>query len=503
MCLIKLNQVIFKTCKHSVSLSFLSILAAGMFFRIYNLLFFHPMTADECVYTQAVFAITKGYMPYRDIFVAHPLVYFYIEYPFMCLFPSLLSARLVSVLLSLGVMLLTFYIAKSLYSREVALLAMALFAFSPYTIYYNKLAIVENAVLFFVTLSLYFFFKYYKFGRGRDLFFCGFLSGIAFISKYSALVVIIVIVFFVALKDFKRLGNFIGATSLMPSLFLLLLVLSNVHNYWFAQTVVFQIIRFGFPLHMKLFELGFFLALSSPLFVAATPIITFKKSKEDFMMILLYIIPFMLILLGKVIINHYFLMLLPILCIIGARSLHQYICYKKGKKMYITTAAIVSIFVVHFFITSSLFVGSPSSELAVRAKMEVADYIRNITADNDKIWTTEADIAFFATRLIISPNSTIWKYQGFYEDVWGFFGTSYIGGFAGYSNGLITLNEIRQALDVERPKVIVIMRNKIADNLIWNGINTPNYHEDGLAEYILTNYRLSFTHHNIDVYVIK
>jgi hypothetical protein len=58
-------------------------------------------------------------------------------------------------------------------------------------------------------------------------------------------------------------------------------------------------------------------------------------------------------------------------------------------------------------------------EFGVRTKMEVAEYIRNITKEDDKIWTTEADIAFFAQRLIVTPNSTMWKYQGFYEDVWG------------------------------------------------------------------------------------
>jgi len=46
--------------------------------------------------------------------------------------------------------------------------------------------------------------------------------------------------------------------------------------------------------------------------------------------------------------------------------------------------------------------------------MEIADYIMSITKDDDKIWTTEADITF-----------------------------SYIWDFFGYSGGLITLNEIR------------------------------------------------------------
>lgn len=497
------NQFVPKIFKLKAPLSFSVILIFGMFFRLYNLLFFRSMTADECVYVQAVFAMTKGCVPYKDIFIAHPLVYFVIEYPFIYLYPNLLSARLVSVLLSFGTILLIFYITKSLYSRNVALLAMAFFAFLPYAIYYNKLAVVENAVLFFVTFSLYFYFRFYKFGGKKNLFFCGFFSGLAFISKYSALLIIIVLVFLVALKGFKRLAVFIGSTSIMPSVFLLSLVLFNIHHYWFVQTVTFQTIRFGFPVQMKLFEFGGFFALSLPLFVATIPVVAFKKSREDIVLILLYAVPFTFMLLSKVLINHYFLMLSPIHCIIAARSLHQYINSKKYGKVNERTAVILSVFIIHFLISSGLFLGFFSSEQDVRAKMELADYIRSITADNDKIWTTEADIAFFAKRLIVTPNSTIWKYQGFYEDVWGFFGTSYVGGFVGYSGGLITINEIRQALEAERPKVIVVMRNKIADNLIWNGINTPNYYENGLAKYILTNYYLNFSYRDIDVYVIK
>jgi len=484
------------------TLRLLLILAAGIFFRLYNLLFFHYMTADECVYTQAVFAMTKGCVPYKDIFIAHPLLYFLIEYPFIYFSPSLLSARLVSILLSVGTMLLVFHTANNLYSRSTALLALAFFALSPYVLYYNKLAVVENAVLFFISLTLYFFFRYCKTGGEKNIFACGFFSGLAFLSKYSALLVVMVIVFFVALKGFKKLMTFTASALIMPSIFLILLVLFNVHQYWFIQTVIFQTIRFDFPVSIKLFEFGVFFALSLPLFAATTPILFVRKEREDIILILLYGIPFMFILLGKVLINHYFLMLAPILCIIAAKSFNQYINLKRTKVKKMMTL-ILLVFTIHFLLSSNIFLGSPSSESAVRAKMEIANYIKSITTDNDKIWTTEADIAFFAERLIVTPNSTIWKYQGFYEDVWGFIGTSHVGEFAGYSGGLITINEIQQALESEKPKVIVIMKSKITDILIWNGINTPKYRENGLKDYILTKYCLNFSLYDMDVYVIK
>jgi hypothetical protein len=135
--------------------------------------------------------------------------------------------------------------------------------------------------------------------------------------------------------------------------------------------------------------------------------------------------------------------------------------------------------------------------------MEVADYIRSITREDDKIWTTEADIAFFARRLIVAPNSTIWRYQGFYEDVWGYMGASYVGQFAGYSGGLITLEEIRQDLESEKPKVAIIMKHKLADMLVWNGIDSPTCKEKGLADYVLTHYYLERDIYDIQIYIRK
>jgi len=484
----------------------LSALTVGMFLRFYNLLYFHHMTADESVCTQAVFALTKGYLPYRDVFIAHPLAYFLIEYPFIRLFPSILMARSVSVLLSLGTMLLIFYITKDLYSENVAMLATALFAFSSYAIYYNKLAIVENAILFFTTLLLYFFFKYYRSDCERYLFLSGLIAGVAFISKYTAVFAIVVLMFLIAMKGLKKLAFFVAFASIAPLVFISSLFLFGVHYYWYIQTVSLQLIRFSLPLALKMSELGVYLAWTSPLLIMAIPVMIHRRAKEDTILTALYVIPFLVMCFGKVLFTHYFLMLTPMLCTLAARGLDQYFIRPKGlefRKINAKVLVVLAILLVHFFFYSSIFLGSAQSEFAVHAKMEVADYIRSITEENDKIWTTEADIAFFAQRLIVAPNSTIWKYQGFYEDVWGYMGTSYVGQFAGYSGGLISLEEIRQALECEKPKVVVVMEYKVADMIIWNGINNPAYKEEGLADYILTHYYLEREIYDIQIYVRK
>jgi hypothetical protein len=251
-------------------------------------------------------------------------------------------------------------------------------------------------------------------------------------------------------------------------------------------------------------ELGVYLLCILPLLMMAIPVMIRRKAREDAVFTVLYVVPFLIICFGGVLLTHYFLMLTPVLCILAARGLDQYfIESRRCRKINAVVLVMLAIFVVHFCFSSSIFLGSAQSEFGVRTKMEVADYVRSITGEDDKIWTTEADIAFFARRLIVAPNSTMWKYQGFYEDVWGYMGTSYVGQFAGYSGGLITLEEIRQALESEKPKVVIIMENKLVDMLIWNGIDSPTCKEEGLADYILTHYYLERSLYGMQIYVRK
>jgi hypothetical protein len=202
-------------------------------------------------------------------------------------------------------------------------------------------------------------------------------------------------------------------------------------------------------------------------------------------------------------------MLTPILCILTARGLDQYFFKSKGRRKTIARALVILvIFLVHFYFLSSAFMGSTQSEFGVRAKMEVAEYIRDITEEGDKIWTTEADIAFFAQRLTVTPD-TIWKFPGFYEDNWGYLYMpysgiyAYVGPYAGYPGGVVTLDDIHQALESQKPKVVVIMKYKFADKLIWNGIDSPVYRREGLADYILAHYNLSCSLYDIEIYVRK
>ena len=478
-------------------------LMLGIFVRFYNLSYFHFMVADESVYTHAVFAITKGYVPYKELFVAHPPIHFLVQYLFLLVSSSLLMVRFLSVMLGLGSTILTLYAARALYSERVARLATIFFALAPYAIFFNKLAIVENTLLFFATLTFYLFFKYYRNGGRKWLMLSGFFVGVAIMSKYTMLFVVIVLLAFVAVKkEFKNLILFIACCCVIPLILLFMIFLFDAFNIFYIQTVGLQMIRFTLSLSARMWEISLYCVWISPLALLALPALPLGRKKEDLFLTFLCVVPLIIMFSGKTFFTHYPLMLTPIICILAARGLDLSFSHSKGSiKKKVPILFLVGFLIFHFCVASMAFSGLPSIEFDVRRKLEVANYVRSITNKSDKIWTTEADIGFFAQRMIVTPNSTFWKFQGFYEDVWGYFGTGYVGQHSGYPSGLITITDIQQALEKEKPKIVVFMEFKIADHLAWNGISNPNYKEIGLADYILAHYYLKAEIYDIRIYV--
>lgn len=483
----------------------LAALIFGFFLRWYNLEYFSFMTADESVYTQAVYAISKGYIPYRDVFIAHPPMHFLVQYPFMLISSSLLMVRFSSILLGFGSTILLLYSAKALYSKRVAIVATIMFALSPYAIFFNKFAIVENTLLFFVSLVFFTFFKYYRNGDRKWLMLCGIFVGVALMTKYTALYVAIILVAFIAIKKkFKNFALFMACICIIPVLFLLALLLSNTFTSFYVQTISMQLIRFGISLSTKMWEITQYSVWISPLALLAFFALPLGRKKEDLLLTFLCVVPLLIMLSGKTFFSHYPLMLTPLICILAARGLDLAFSLSKGlDRKRVLAIFLLGFLVVHFTFAGAAYLGLPARESDVRMKLEAANYVRNITNESDKIWTSESDIGFFAQRMIVTPKSQYWKFQGFYEDVWGYFGLEYVGQYSGYPYGLITLTDIRLAIEEEKPKVVIFMESKITDYFVWYGISNSNYKEIGLADYILSNYYLQTEIHDIRIYVRK
>jgi hypothetical protein len=92
--------------------------------------------------------------------------------------------------------------------------------------------------------------------------------------------------------------------------------------------------------------------------------------------------------------------------------------------------------------------------------------------------------------MILAPNSEYWKFQGFFQDVWGYAWTreDYRGPIPGYPEGLVTLDNIREAWEIEKPKVILFLKTSLVDQFIWDGISNPYTTQEGLAIYVRSHY---------------
>ncbi|MFA4872099.1 MAG: glycosyltransferase family 39 protein, partial [Patescibacteria group bacterium] len=116
-----------------------------------------------------------------------PLV-FAIQYLFFnVLGPSTLAARLPFALAGAGVIILVyFWLKKYKKDENLALLAGFLLAISSYGAWISRIGYLEGVEVFFIVLSIFFFYKYLVNGSKRNLWFWGVAAGLALLAKYTA-----------------------------------------------------------------------------------------------------------------------------------------------------------------------------------------------------------------------------------------------------------------------------------------------------------------------------
>lgn len=425
--------------KEKLVLPLIILLAAAL--RLTNLLDFHSLDSDEAVYSQMVFALTKGLIPYKDIYLPHPPVYFFISYPIMLADPSLYLIRAFNVALSLGTLYMIFKICESAYSRLVAMVSSLIYAIYPFAIYTSKLVLVDNGLSFFISISIFFLTKYMSKNDIKYITFAGFFAGVSCMTKYTGIFVSIAIVIFILIRvrRIKPLLFFIAGFLIIPVGILIWLLSSNMWQIFYTQTVYWQVIRTAQPLSEKILSLTASFGVISLLMLFATPmIIAGVGNANDELMMLLFFIPLISILTSKLIFIQYFIVLLIPLCILVARTIDHYQLYIHGRTYLkhswkrIVTVLIIAIIIenilyiytspiyaYNYQIITSSFVNDQEKAL-LEKQIAAGNYIKEQTDPKDKIWTSDAALAFFSQRVMVTTDSKYWKYQGFFADIWGY-----------------------------------------------------------------------------------
>jgi len=156
----------------------------------------------------------------------HPPLVFLLQYFSIKTFGvSAFAARLPSALAGFLTIFLIYLIGQTLYSKQVGLLSAFILTISNYLIWISRTALLEAVMIFFITLSIYFFIKAWS--NTKYLFFWGMALGLAFISKYIAFYLIPIYFLFILFK--KR--SWLKEKNFWLSLVLIILICSPVIVY--------------------------------------------------------------------------------------------------------------------------------------------------------------------------------------------------------------------------------------------------------------------------------
>jgi len=166
----------------------LLILAFGILARVYV---YGISGVDDRTYIAACGLILQGYQPYRDFFLAHPPLFFWLATGLWKLlnlanpYEMWNVGRYIAILAFLGVTILVYVITyKMSRSRIAALIAAALYQLSGHTLYFSVQATPQTPAIFLSMLSLYLLLV------GANLFYVGLTLGLASLTYLSAVTAI-------------------------------------------------------------------------------------------------------------------------------------------------------------------------------------------------------------------------------------------------------------------------------------------------------------------------
>lgn len=159
------NEEVKFVAKHRVELLLLFILIAAYFMLRLPNLTLQPIFADEAIYirwAQVMKSVPSlRYLPMTD---GKTPLFMWVLMPFFNIFSDpLFAGRFLSVICGLGTLLGVFFLTGSVFNKKAALVASALYVFTPYTLFFDRMAIVDSMLSAFTVWSAYFAVRGLKF----------------------------------------------------------------------------------------------------------------------------------------------------------------------------------------------------------------------------------------------------------------------------------------------------------------------------------------------------
>jgi len=119
---------------------------------------------------------------------------------------SVFAGRLVAVTFALLSLWIVFETVNRMYGPKIALISSVLLGLMPGFFWLSRVAMIETMLVFFFTVSMFFFFSWIRTHQNRALILSGLTLGIGFLVKYQMLiagVIMIVSIFILSRDDLK------------------------------------------------------------------------------------------------------------------------------------------------------------------------------------------------------------------------------------------------------------------------------------------------------------
>ena len=174
--------------KHKVEVIFLSVIIISYFvLRLPNLTL-QPIFADEAIYIRWAQVMrsepTLRFLPQTD---GKTPLFMWIMIPFFKFFHDpLFAGRFLSVLSGFFTLLGVFFLAKKVFNQRVALWAAFIYVITPYTVFFDRMALVDSMLSAFTIWIIYFAIWLAESVRLDIAMFLGYLLGGAILTKTPA-----------------------------------------------------------------------------------------------------------------------------------------------------------------------------------------------------------------------------------------------------------------------------------------------------------------------------
>jgi 4-amino-4-deoxy-L-arabinose transferase-like glycosyltransferase len=300
----------------------------------------------------------------------------------------ILFGKIISLIFSVGVLLMTYLIAKVIFDKKIALLSTLLLAFTSTFFFFSKLMLSGIVSTFFILVAIYFFIK-------KRYFLFGIFFGIGFMTRFLHLIpflVIIVILFLYSKKNKTLAKNLVKIglgfiIPIFPYLLLNFLLYQNIFYPFLLQVFLTKTTGLSNYQSLLFYPLRLFINNFLYLFFIPGAYYLFKKklSMEKSLLLYLSLIPFMFFISIKHKEMRFLIMFLPFLYIIAAYGIIKFFGLIKSRDLKITLFAVFS----GLFIFNAFSIISVNESIEIRKENNFFVFQNYIAINNlGKVWTS-------------------------------------------------------------------------------------------------------------------